>query len=92
VVRRPAVASSIASQTLIQAMSTVNTKVGQSVSAQVAQQTGGAPLAGAVSLVLAHPIDVQTNVHHPLPNGTGNGLWAFHYAPPTCSCLLALRL
>jgi uncharacterized phage infection (PIP) family protein YhgE len=29
---------------------------------------------------LANPIDIQTTVYNPLPNGTGNGLSAFYYA------------
>ncbi|EUA43966.1 transmembrane domain protein [Mycobacterium xenopi 4042] len=37
-------------------------------------------MAGAVSLLLASPIDVQSSVHNPLPDGTGNGLSAFYYA------------
>ncbi len=72
--------ASIASQTLAQAMSAANQKVGARLTAQVAQQTGGAPLPGGVAMVLASPIDVQTNAHNPLPNGTGNGLSAFYYS------------
>jgi uncharacterized phage infection (PIP) family protein YhgE len=72
--------ASIAGQTMSRALAVVNTKVGERLSAQVAQQTGGAMLAGAVSLLLANPIDVQSNVHNPLPDGTGNGLSAFYYA------------
>jgi YhgE/Pip-like protein len=72
--------ASIASQTMSQALAKANTAVGQRVTAQAAQQSGGAPLPGAVALVLANPIDVQTNVYAPLPNGTGNGLSAFYYS------------
>ncbi|BBU24919.1 YhgE/Pip domain-containing protein [Mycobacterium xenopi] len=72
--------ASIAGQTLTRAMAVVSTKVGEQLSSQVAQQTGGATLAGAVSLLLASPIDVQSSVHNPLPDGTGNGLSAFYYA------------
>jgi YhgE/Pip-like protein len=72
--------ASIANQTLSRAMAAVNDEVGKRVSGEVAQQTGGAPVSGAVSLVLAHPIDVQTDVHNALPNGTGNGLSAFYFA------------
>lgn len=72
--------SSIAAQTLTQAMSVVNSKVGQRLTADVAAQTGGAPLAGAAALGLTNPIDVKSTVYNPLPNGTGNGLSAFYYA------------
>jgi YhgE/Pip-like protein len=70
----------IAGQTLTQAMAVVNGKVGERVTADVAAQTGGAPLAGAAALGLANPIDVKAGVYNPLPNGTGNGLSAFYYA------------
>jgi uncharacterized phage infection (PIP) family protein YhgE len=72
--------SSIAGQTLTKAMTIANTQVGKNLSAQVAAQTGGAPLAGASATVLANPIDVKSAVYNPLPNGTGNGLSAFYYA------------
>jgi YhgE/Pip-like protein len=72
--------SSIAGQTLTQAMAVVNSKVGQRLTADVADQTGAAPLAGASALGLASPIDVKAGVYNPLPNGTGNGLSAFYYA------------
>ncbi|OMC55816.1 hypothetical protein A5747_11380 [Mycobacterium sp. IS-836] len=72
--------SSIAGQTLAQAMAVVNSKVGQRLSADVAAQTGGAPMAGAAVVGLASPIDIKSGVYNPLPNGTGNGLSAFYYA------------
>ncbi|OBA83936.1 hypothetical protein A9W99_05950 [Mycobacterium sp. 1164966.3] len=72
--------SSIAGQTLSQAMAKANAQVGQYVSEEVAAQTGGAPLTGASALGLASPIDVKSAVYNPLPNGTGNGLSAFYYA------------
>ncbi|BBX98737.1 YhgE/Pip domain-containing protein [Mycobacterium lacus] len=72
--------SSIASQTLTQAMAVVNGKVGERLTADVAAQTGGAPLTGAAALGLTNPIDVKSSVYNPLPNGTGNGLSAFYYA------------
>jgi uncharacterized phage infection (PIP) family protein YhgE len=72
--------ASIAAQTFSRVMTVVNTQVGQRLTAQVAQQTGGAPLAGAVSLVLANPVEVQSTVYNPLPDGTGNGLSAFYYS------------
>ncbi|MDR3656687.1 MAG: YhgE/Pip domain-containing protein [Mycobacterium sp.] len=72
--------SSIAGQTLTQAMSVVNTKVGQRLTAEVTAQTGGAPLTGASQLGLASPVDIKSTVYRPLPNGTGNGLSAFYYA------------
>ncbi|ORV81338.1 hypothetical protein AWC11_26210 [Mycobacterium interjectum] len=72
--------SSIAGQTLTQAMAVANGKVGQRLTADVAAQTGGAPLTGASALGLATPIEVKANVYNPLPNGTGNGLSAFYFA------------
>ena len=72
--------SSIAGQTLTQAMAVANGKVGQRLTADVAAETGGAPLTGASALSLANPIDVKANVYKALPNGTGNGLSAFYYA------------
>jgi YhgE/Pip-like protein len=72
--------SSIAGQTLTKAMTIANSQVGKNLSAQVAAQTGGAPLSGASATVLANPIDVKSAVYNPLPNGTGNGLSAFYYA------------
>lgn len=78
--RASTLGSSIANQTLTQAMAAVNRKVGERLTAEVATQTGGAPLAGASALGLTSPIDVKTNAYNPLPNGTGNGLSAFYYA------------
>ena len=78
--RAGTLASSIAGQTLTQAMAVANSKVGQRLTAEVAAETGGAPLTGASALGMANPIDVKTVVYNPLPNGTGNGLSAFYYA------------
>lgn len=72
--------ASIAGQTLTQAMAAANDQVGQRLTANVAAQTGGAPLTGASALSIAHPIDVKASVYNPLPNGTGNGLSAFYFA------------
>ncbi|KAA1248383.1 YhgE/Pip domain-containing protein [Mycobacterium simiae] len=72
--------ASIAGQTLTQAMAVVNTKVGERLTADVAAQTGAAPLAGASALGLASPVDVKSTVYNPLPNGTGNGLSTFYYS------------
>ncbi len=72
--------SNIAGQTLTQAMATINGKVGQKLTAAVAEQTGGAPLTGASQSGLASPIDIKSNVYNPLPNGTGSGLSAFYYS------------
>jgi YhgE/Pip-like protein len=72
--------SSIAGQTLTQAVAAANNQVGQRLTAEVAAETGGAPLTGASTLGLANPIDVKASVYNPLPNGTGNGLSAFYYA------------
>jgi uncharacterized phage infection (PIP) family protein YhgE len=72
--------ASIAGQTLTQAMAVANGKVGQRLTADVAAETGGAPLAGASALGIASPIDVKTGVYNALPNGTGNGLSAFYFS------------
>jgi YhgE/Pip-like protein len=78
--RAGTLASSIAGQTLTQAISVANGKVGQRLTADVAAETGGTPLTGASALGIANPIDVKASVYNPLPNGTGNGLSAFYYA------------
>jgi YhgE/Pip-like protein len=70
----------IAGQTLTQAMAVANGKVGQRLTADVAAETGGAPMTGASTLGIANPIDVKAGVYNPLPNGTGNGLSAFYYS------------
>lgn len=62
------------------ALTTVNEKVGTQLSDQVAAAVGDTPVAGAARLTLAHPIEVLTVQHKPLPDGTGNGLSAFYYA------------
>jgi YhgE/Pip-like protein len=72
--------SSIANQSLTQAIAVANSKVGERLSADVTAQAGGAPMAGASVLALASPIEVKSTVYNPLPNGTGNGLSAFYYA------------
>jgi YhgE/Pip-like protein len=72
--------SSIAGQTLTKAITIANSQVGKNLSAQVSEQTGGAPLSGASATVLANPIDVKSAVYKPLPNGAGSGLSAFYYA------------
>lgn len=72
--------ASIAGQTLNTAMGIANGIAGQQVMAEVAAQTGGAPLVGAAQVGLSAPIDIQSNAYNPLPNGTGNGLSAFYYA------------
>ncbi len=72
--------ASIAGQTLTQAIAVANGKVGQRLTADVAAETGGAPLTGASALGLASLIDVKAGVYNALPNGTGNGLSAFYFA------------
>ncbi|MFC9788862.1 YhgE/Pip domain-containing protein [Rhodococcus sp. NPDC127528] len=63
------------------ALTTVDTNVGQQLTAQVDAQLGGnAQVSGAARLSLATPINVLTTPHNPLPDGTGNGLSAFYYA------------
>ncbi len=72
--------ASIASQTLQRAVATVDQRVGQRLSQEVAEQTGKSPEPAAVALMLANPIEVKSTVHNVLPDGTGNGLSAFYYA------------
>jgi uncharacterized phage infection (PIP) family protein YhgE len=72
--------ASIAGQTLTRAITMVDLRVGERLSQEVAQQTGGAPMAGAVTLMLANPIEIQSTPHNALPDGTGNGLSAFYYS------------
>ncbi|OJZ70350.1 hypothetical protein BRW65_20525 [Mycobacterium paraffinicum] len=72
--------SSIAAQTLNMAMGEANGEVGERLLAQVKAQTGGAPLAGAAEEGLSTPIEIESTVYNPLPEGTGNGLSAFYYA------------
>jgi uncharacterized phage infection (PIP) family protein YhgE len=72
--------ASIAGQTLTRAITVVDHRVGERLSQEIAQQTGGASMAGAVTLMLASPIEIQSAVHNPLPDGTGNGLSAFYYS------------
>lgn len=72
--------SSIASQTLNMAISIANGVAGERLLSDVAAQAGGAPLAGAAEVGLSTPIDIESTVYNPLPNGTGNGLSAFYYA------------
>lgn len=72
--------ASIAGQTLNSAMGTANGIAAQRVMAEVTAQTGGAPLPGATQAGLSSPIEIQSVVYNPLPNGTGNGLSAFYYA------------
>jgi uncharacterized phage infection (PIP) family protein YhgE len=72
--------SSIAGQTLNMAIAMANGIAGERLLSEVATQTGGAPLAGAAEVGLSSPIDIESTVYNPLPNGTGNGLSAFYYA------------
>lgn len=78
--RAGAQGANIARQTLTQALARIDRKIGQQLSTQVGQQSGGVPLPEAVSRALASPIQIKTNVHRPLPDGTGNGLPAFYYS------------
>ena len=70
----------IAGQTLTRAITMVDRLVGQRLSQEVAQQLANGPLPGAVTLMLANPIEVESTVHNALPDGTGNGLSAFYYS------------
>jgi uncharacterized phage infection (PIP) family protein YhgE len=72
--------ANIADQTFSRAMAVVNQRVGQQLSQQVTQLTGGAPIAGVATSTLTSPIEIQTTVHNALPDGTGNGLSAFYYS------------
>jgi uncharacterized phage infection (PIP) family protein YhgE len=72
--------ASIAGQTLDRAIRTIDRLVGERLSREVAQQAGSGPMPAAVTLMLANPIQIESTVHNPLPDGTGNGLSAFYYA------------
>lgn len=72
--------ASIAGQALSRAVNSVDRRVGQQLSQEIAQKVGGAPMSGAVTMMLANPISVQSSVHKALPDGTGNGLSAFYYS------------
>lgn len=70
----------IGGQALTRAINLVDHRVGERLSQEVAQQTNGARMPAAVTLMLANPIEVESTVHNALPDGTGNGLSAFYYA------------
>jgi uncharacterized phage infection (PIP) family protein YhgE len=70
----------IAGQALERAVAMIDRLVGQRLSQEVAQHAGPAPVPGAVSVLLANPIEIKSTVHNALPDGTGNGLSAFYYS------------
>jgi YhgE/Pip-like protein len=76
-------ASAIMDRIADQALTEVNSTVGQQVTQQVQQQLAGPPptqISGASALTLAEPIKTLTVEYNPLPGGTGNGLAAFYYS------------
>ncbi len=62
-----------------QAMTQVNATVGTQLTDQVRAALGDTPISGAAQRQLATPIDIVVTAHHPLPDGTGQGLAAFFY-------------
>ena len=78
--RAGSMGASIAGQTLSRAIAKVNQTAGERLSAQVTEHAGNTALSAAVTFVLANPIEITDTVHHPLPDGTGNGLSAFYYS------------
>jgi uncharacterized phage infection (PIP) family protein YhgE len=70
----------IAGQALERSVALIDRIAGQRLSADIAQQAGHGPVPGAVSILLANPIEIKSTVHNALPDGTGNGLSAFYYA------------
>ena len=70
----------IAERALTRAVSLIDRGMGKGLSKDIAQRTGGAPLPGAVKVMLASPIKIEPTLHNPLPEGTGNGLSAFYYS------------
>jgi uncharacterized phage infection (PIP) family protein YhgE len=73
--------ANIAGQTLSRAIAMVDHRAGQRLSQDIARQTNRAAMPAAVTLMLATPIEVESNMYDPLPpDGTGNGLSAFYYA------------
>ncbi|MBV8862899.1 MAG: DUF3533 domain-containing protein, partial [Mycobacterium sp.] len=78
--RAGSLGASIAGQALGRGVTIVDELVGKRLSEELAQQAHGAPIPGAVRLMLANPIEVRSVIHNPLPDGTANGLSAFYYA------------
>lgn len=85
--RTGAFATAIAQKFGAEALTQVNTQVGQQLTEQVkaklAPAPGGPPaptLSAATMLVLAQPLDVVVEQFRPLPGGSGEGLTAFFYS------------
>lgn len=72
--------AAIAGTTFSEAMERADKTVGEQLSAQVAQQSGGAQLPAAAVLLLAAPLDIEVSQYNPLPSGTGSGLSAFYFS------------
>jgi ABC-type multidrug transport system permease subunit len=70
----------IAGQALERSVALIDRIAGQRLSQDIAQQAGHGPVPGAVSILLANPIEIKSTVHDALPDGTGNGQSAFYYA------------
>ena len=70
----------IAGQALEHSLALIDRIVGQRLSQEVAQQAQHGPIPGAVSVLLANPIELKSTVHNALPDGTGEGLSAFYYS------------
>nr|WP_068272845.1 DUF3533 domain-containing protein [Aldersonia kunmingensis] len=76
-------ASAVMDRFADQALTQVNSTVGQQLTQTVQQQLAGpppTPIAGASALTLAEPVNVINIEYNPLPGGTGNGLAAFYYS------------
>ncbi|NNH75611.1 DUF3533 domain-containing protein [Nocardia uniformis] len=85
--RTGAFATAITQKFGAEALTQVNTQVGQQLTEQVQQQLAPPPdgppapeLSGATRLALAQPLDIVVEQFRPLPGGSGEGLTAFFYS------------
>lgn len=78
--RAGALGASIAEQRLGRAATIVDRLMGERLSQEVAHQGGDKPVRAAVTMMLAHPIEVGPNVHNPLPEQDPTGSSPFYFA------------
>jgi YhgE/Pip-like protein len=72
--------SNIAGQALNRVAAALDRKIGQRLMQEVAEQTQGGQISPSAVGLLSHPVAIESQVHRPLPDGTGGGLSAFYYA------------
>ncbi|WP_307828340.1 DUF3533 domain-containing protein [Antrihabitans sp. YC2-6] len=64
-----------------EAMTQVNAKVGEQLTAELQKAVGpDGELPAVTKLTVSEPVNVHTVAFNPLPDGTGNGLSAFYYS------------